>query len=353
MEGACAPQFWAHASSGRGSPQSKTKRYHSYPTPELRQLFHQRDSIRTRARPWRGIVAIMVCVNVGCSPATAPLQTVAQQNAPFEDLDRQWRVAHCAVSLSWEGPGQPPSTLRAWIDARINAVAALGDGRLPVSRLHVRVRPVDRGERAIAFGMVRRHPIASIELLLNKEATDAQLADDWVFVHELSHLWLPRLRGEDAWFTEGVATYLQEVLRARVGLITPEQAWANLEAGFVRGSRAGTGRRLADEARLMHRTAAYHRVYWAGAAFALRADVTLRQQDSSILAAIRNTRTAIDQGRLLATTAHDVIAHWEQSTGVTGLTKLADDSLAQTDLSPPDATLRALGPLRTAIMSAP
>jgi predicted metalloprotease with PDZ domain len=135
--------------------------------------------------------------------------------------------------------------------------------------------------------MVRRGGGSSILLLPSPDATAAELEADWVAIHELSHLWLPPVQPSDRWISEGIATYLQEVLRARCGLQSRERAWTRLQEGFERGRRSGTGLQLASESRYMNRTGAYHRVYWAGAAFALETDVRLRENSNGQVTLLR------------------------------------------------------------------
>jgi predicted metalloprotease with PDZ domain len=95
----------------------------------------------------------------------------------------------------------------------------------------------------------------------------------------LSHAFLD---GSSAWLTEGIATYYETILRARAGWVSAEVASRQLDGGFVRGERGGTGRTLRDESEDRHRTGAYDRVYWAGAAIALLVDVALRAEGSSL-----------------------------------------------------------------------
>lgn len=166
--------------------------------------------------------------------------------------------------------------LKRWLGTAAQAVATVG-GRFPQPRLLVIARPVE-GADTVVFGLIRRGGGVSVLLLPSHRATTEALERDWVAIHEFSHLWMPVLRDDAAWIGEGIATYLQEVLRARCGLQTPAQAWQHMLDGFTRGRRAGTGRSLLDEAQAMHRTGAYHHVYWSGAAFALEADALLRAQ---------------------------------------------------------------------------
>lgn len=167
------------------------------------------------------------------------------------------------------------ATLERWIGAAVEAVAGLY-GTFPKDRLHIVTVPAGPGRRPVAFGLVRRGGGASVMLLVHEGAEGAELVGDWTAVHELTHLTMPLLKAEDAWLSEGVATYYQEVLRGRAGLQAEEEVWANVLEGFERGAEVGTRRTLADEARDMRQTGAYRRVYWSGTAFALEADVAVR-----------------------------------------------------------------------------
>ena len=186
------------------------------------------------------------------------------------------------------GPRPPDDVVRRWLERAVRVASAVGP--FPRSRVHFVVAPADVPRGDVAFGMLRRGGGASILLVPSTNASSAALDGDWVAVHELSHLWLPPLAPQDRWLSEGITTYLQEILRARCGLQTGSRAWSRLFEGFERGRRSGTGRSLALEARDMDRTRAYHRVYWAGAAFALEADLRLREdggRGDTLLAALR------------------------------------------------------------------
>lgn len=185
-----------------------------------------------------------------------------------------------ASALTTEG-------LRRWMRAAGNAEAALY-GRFPVSRAQVLVLPTapNVSHRPVPFGIVGRGGGASIALLLAANATDDDVVGDWVAVHEMTHLAMPYVRRQDAWLSEGIATYYQEVLRARADLVAPLQAWHSLDEGFRRGADDGTGRALGSESESVFRTGAFDRVYWGGAAFALAADVELRNRS--------NQRVALD-----------------------------------------------------------
>jgi len=200
--------------------------------------------------------------------------TVFTFNEPqrFQRSGVSVEIARLPGELEVDGP-----TLERWIGEAVDAVAGLY-GTFPRDRLHIVTVPAGPGIRPVAFGLVRRGGGASVMLLVHENAEADALVRDWTAVHELTHLTMPLLKASDAWLSEGVATYYQEVLRARAGLQTEKEAWANILDGFDRGAEVGTRRTLADEARDMRQTGAYRRVYWGGTAFVLEADVTLRAQ---------------------------------------------------------------------------
>jgi len=198
----------------------------------------------------------------------------------FGDFDRlAFSVGGTSIDVARLGPRPPDEDVRRWLGRAVQTAASLGD-RFPRERLHFVIVPVDSPGEEVLFGMVRRGGGPSILLLPASDATVGQLESDWVAIHELSHLWMPRLYPGDRWLSEGIATYLQEVLRAQCGLQSRTKAWTRIQEGFDRGRRSGTGRDLSSESRNMNRTGAYHRVYWAGTAFALEVDIRLRQESN-------------------------------------------------------------------------
>jgi hypothetical protein len=173
------------------------------------------------------------------------------------------------------GPGWQVErgALLAWLADAANVVAGLYDG-FPEAEAQILVLPAP-GAR-VAHGNVAQGGGPSVALMVGTEITAEAMRKDWVAVHELLHLGMPTVENGARWLSEGLATYYEPLLRARAGWITPGEAWEILHDGFQRGSARGSGRTLADESRDMGETHEYWRVYWAGAAIAMIADVTLR-----------------------------------------------------------------------------
>jgi M61 glycyl aminopeptidase len=188
--------------------------------------------------------------------------------------------------------------LRAWLDHVSKAVLS-AYGRLPLPEVQVIGIPVGqlggarRSSEAVHFGQSIRGQGNALELLLDPSQPASEFNDDWTAVHELSHLMHPYLGDRGAWLAEGLATYYQNVLRARAGLLTPAQAWDRLYQGFNRGARTPDDETLEQVAQNMHRSHAFQRVYWAGAAYWLTVDRDLRRAGNGAM----NLETALSRFR--------------------------------------------------------
>ena len=175
--------------------------------------------------------------------------------------------------------GSPPvdvDKMQDWLADAAQVVADL-HGRFPVLQAQVLVVPDARGGEPTPWAHVVRGGAPAVHFFVNQRRPIEEFYGDWTAVHEFSHLLLPLVSREDAWLYEGVATYYQNVLRARAGRISPQDAWSMMHSGFQRGRADATGMTLAQATESMYRNGAYMRVYWEGTALMLMADVRLRQ----------------------------------------------------------------------------
>lgn len=177
--------------------------------------------------------------------------------------------------------------LDRWLRSAVTAVTGLY-GRFPLDRVPVFIREADWGEGPVPFGMVKRDGGTKVIFYVQADYSADDFIDDWTATHEFSHLALPHIERSHSWLSEGIATYYQNVLRVRVGLMTPELGWLKLQQGFQRGlAETAKGVTLQDAVTRMRAERKFMRVYWTGTAFFLKADLALRQQT--------NGRESLDQ----------------------------------------------------------
>jgi len=183
--------------------------------------------------------------------------------------------------------------LRAWL-ARVSRAVLSAYGRLPLPDVQVLVIPVtSRHGEAVVFGQSVRGQGNALHLLVDPGQPATEFDKGWVAVHELSHLMHPYLGDRGSWLAEGLATYYQNVLRARSGLLTPKQAWDRLREGFADAAQTRDDHTLEQAAANMHETHAFRRVYWSGAAYWLEVDRDLRRASGGRL----NVETALARFR--------------------------------------------------------
>jgi hypothetical protein len=101
--------------------------------------------------------------------------------------------------------------------------------------------------------------------------TAEQMRDDWVLVHELTHLLLPNVPRYSHWMEEGLATYVEPLERLRNGTLQAEEVWRQLLWGLPKGMPESDDQGLDN-------TPSWGNTYWGGAMFWFAADVRIRER---------------------------------------------------------------------------
>jgi hypothetical protein len=247
-------------------------------SPPASWLLHPRAGARGTSIQFRVISAPGESFAVGLPPGDEPGTYVLEADAlpfspyaafgPMETTDvhlgtRSLRIAIVPSRREFAG-----GELLQWISQQAHSVAAYF-GRLPVDHTLLLVLPVEgRGVHGRTMGGGG----ATVLFWLGTRSTRATLQRDWVLVHELVHTALPSLnRYAHRWAEEGLATYVEPIVRARAGLVSDTQFWRDLVEGLPQGlPRAGD--------RGLDATPTWGRTYWGGALFWLLADVQIRER---------------------------------------------------------------------------
>lgn len=260
--------------------------------------------------------------------------------------ERELAVGNSRLRLAVLEGSPPVSTeeMQDWISDAAHIVSGLY-GRFPREQAQVLVVPDTRGGEPTPWAHVVRGGAPAVHFFVNQRRPIHEYYDDWTAVHEFSHLLLPLVNRDAAWLYEGVATYYQNVLRARAGRISPHDAWVMLHAGFLRGRDDATGMTLAQATESMYRSGAYMRVYWEGTALMLMADVRLRQMTAgkqsldTALAALNECCSSEDR----SWNAGELMGKLDEITGTGVFRELHDMHVAAMDFPDMAATYRALG----------
>jgi hypothetical protein len=256
------------------------------------------------------------------------------------DIEVPGAVLHVVVL---NAPEARQAELEKWIENTARNVTLLY-GRFPVASLQVVVAPTPRGRGPVPWAYVARGGGPGVHLFINMARPADEFERDWSLTHEMSHLFLPYVVSRDAWLYEGIPTYLQNVLMARGGAISVEQAWQRMRSGFQSGERNAPQLNLA---RANERVAngAYLRVYWAGAAMMLDADLRLREHTGGkqSLGSALEQLSSCCASQARRWTAQEIIARLDELTGTTIFGDLVRSQFESNAYPDYEAVLRRAG----------
>ncbi|MGO1069949.1 M61 family metallopeptidase [Lysobacter sp. CA199] len=322
---------------------------------------------------------LLLCAALAATAAPACAQAAADtannKHLAIGADERVIRAGDTRLRVIVENPGdrERADELHRWLDECAQA-ALTAFGHFPLREATVRIRLVPRRGRdssrdssPVPWGQTRRGDGVAVLLYVRDDASLAELRADWTAVHELSHLFHPYLGDQGRWLAEGLASYYQNVLRARAGLLDADEAWRRLDGGFQRGRAVGAGRRMDQVGWSRGSTM---RIYWAGAAYWLDADLALRRERGTTLEHVlgRYSDCCLDGDEHLEPRAF--VDALDRAGGRGVFARLYRRYAAMTEFPPLDAAYRELGlstadgalrlsadadaaRLRRAIMSAP
>jgi hypothetical protein len=168
---------------------------------------------------------------------------------------------------------QPGSLSRAqlleWVEKRARAVAAYY-GTFPVERVDLTLSSAAWGSIGGGRTMGGRRG-ARIDLSIGAGTNVDDLAQDWQITHEMVHLAFPSMPGRHSWIEEGLATYIEPIVRARADSSMVDNIWQWLTWGLPQGQAAVAGDGLDN-------SSGRGATYWGGALFCFLADVEIRQR---------------------------------------------------------------------------
>jgi predicted metalloprotease with PDZ domain len=201
--------------------------------------------------------------------------------------------ARVSVGIAPAGLGLTRGQALAWIEASLSAVANYYGGRLPAQSALVLLM---KGSGHATLGETLSGGGPSVVVRAGDEITPATTRDDWVVTHELLHVNFPDVGRQHSWLSEGLASYVEPVARARVGLLSEAKMWHDLLEGLSQGQPEAGDRGLEN-------TPTWGRTYWGGALFCLLADLGIRERTE-------NARSLDDALRAIGATPASVEDRW-------------------------------------------
>ncbi|MFL6605191.1 MAG: hypothetical protein ACJ8R9_28195 [Steroidobacteraceae bacterium] len=267
--------------------------------------------------------AHLIAAGLLLASAAACADETPTRQMRLDDVDLRIELA----DSGFRGGTEP---LLEWIQRSLGIVRAYY-GTFPTSSLRIRIVAEDGG--GVHGGKTWGNRGGFIRVQVGRDVTPAQLLDDWVLVHEMTHLALPDVGDDQSWFSEGLAVYVEGVARAQAGNRTQQDVFAEQMKQMPRGMPQAGDRGL-------DHTHTWARTYWGGAMFCFLADVEIHRRTgnrSGLQDAMRAVAKA--SGGLSADwSINQVFATADAATG----TKVLEELYAQMKNSPVTPDLREL-----------
>ncbi len=215
------------------------------------------------------VVAALLLIGAGAVGEPARGQT-NDSPATVDVNTSRLEVAGGVVLVTFDGGDfhLPRDELLAWV-SRSAEVVSRYYGRFPVASARIRLVPA--AGNGVKTGRAHGENGAYLRVVVGQSSDEDDLKRDWVMVHEMVHLALPRMRRRHSWLSEGLAVYVESVARMQVGDLEPSFVWREFVERMPRGL-PGPGDKGLDH------TPTWGRTYWGGAIFSLIADIEIRKR---------------------------------------------------------------------------
>jgi len=217
--------------------------------------------------------------------------------APFAGLGawraRALRVSDAEISVGVAGDtyGTGDDEIARWLE---QTWTPLADYYAGLAQLHPLILVVPGDSRI--HGVTLGNGGSSVLLRVGSDVTLAEALHSWVPTHEFIHVLFPSVAPRLPWIEEGLATYVEPIVRARAGRVSVEQFWRDLVRGLPKGlpQRGDHG---------LDNTRTWGRTYWGGALYWLLVDVRLRERTN-------NGRSVQDALRAILHAGGNVSVDW-------------------------------------------
>ncbi len=187
-----------------------------------------------------------------------------------------------------------------WVRQSAQAIASYFDGFSSEKTLIV---AFPGGGEGVQFGRVVGGGGVTVALRVGIDSKVGDLYQAWVLIHEMIHTAMPFVLGRGSWLMEGAATYIEPIIRSRVGWKSEDDVWHEWIDNMPRGVGA-----LSESGLLA--SSGRNATYWGGALFMLLTDVEMRRGSANkvgledclrdVLAQIGNTTKLLSVADLIA-----------------------------------------------------
>ena len=173
----------------------------------------------------------------------------------------------------WEDAFSPEEQRK--VEEWLNRVTGAVEETLGVYpfEVHFYIHRRDGSREPVPWASTRRHSLQGVDFHIDPSYSLQSFLDDWTAPHEISHLSIPYLGRQHAWFAEGYASYMQYQVMQTLGIISNEglgeiysQKMERVRPSYDRNQDFVT---VAKDLQKRNR---YPDMYWGGASYFMKID---------------------------------------------------------------------------------
>lgn len=212
-------------------------------------------SLKSRSERYRQLaLSLVICL---CCSTTA---VTAAATTPVSEWEFSQEIT----------PAQRQE-VKLWLSEVQSGVNRLLGPSPDTYEMHIKTQASEHSP--VPWAHTAKGPIRQVHLYLDTTHSWTDFRGDWTAAHELSHMLFPYV-GEDRWFAEGLASYLQYQVMFASGHIDWESAVAKIEERFdrVKNSQVPTSWSVLKHNAQLNQQRDYPRLYWGGAAYFANVD---------------------------------------------------------------------------------
>lgn len=272
-------------------------------------------------------LVVLLLLALATIPASLPAAGASSSELSYPQLSsvRMFRTVGTQFQINFATTAAlelSNAELTEWVSQSAYAVANYF-GRFPVTDASISILPTEG--KGIKKGKALGAETPRITVLVGLATSKEDLNKDWIMTHEMVHFAFPSLNSENhCWLEEGIATYVEPIARARVGLLEEDDVWKEWITMMPEGLPKEGDRGL-------DHTHTWGRTYWGGALFCLLADIEIRKQTKNRHGLDDALRAIVASGGVINEEwdIDRVLAEGDKATGVPVLKRLYDKMKAQ------------------------
>jgi len=185
------------------------------------------------------------------------------------------------TSIVWHWEDEFSTAERGKVEDWLNSVTGAAESTLGIYPfpLHFYIHRRSGSSEPVPWASTRRHSVQGVDFHIDPDYSLQSFLDDWTAPHEISHLSIPYLGREQAWFAEGFASFLQYQIMQELGIYS-EQEIRELYSEKIERVRSYYDRDqdFVTISKNLQSRRQFSIMYWGGASYFMQIDERLRTE---------------------------------------------------------------------------